>query len=295
MKILITGADGQLGRELIRQGQAFKVELHAFERQELDITRSNQVNKIIASVSPSLVINAAAYTNVDKAESEADLAFKVNAIAPGNLARCCADRNVALIHISSDYVFDGIKDKPYHETDPIAPLGIYGQSKAQGEDAIRSILKNHIILRSSWLYGVYRHNFVKTMLALGAEKKVIPVVADQFGSPTSASDLAEAVFTIATKISSAADLDWGTYHYCGKGITSWHGFAKEILRLASSWMHLQTQRVEAITTADYPTPAKRPPYSAMDCSRIKKVFGINPKPWQQSLKQTIDRIHAESK
>ena len=148
MKILITGAHGQLGQELIRQGQAFKVELHAFERQELDITRSNQVNNIIDSVSPSLVINAAAYTNVDKAESEADLAFKVNAIAPGNLARCCADRNVALIHISSDYVFDGIKDKPYHESDPIAPLGIYGQSKAQGEDAIRSVLKNHIILRS---------------------------------------------------------------------------------------------------------------------------------------------------
>jgi len=294
MRMLITGANGQLGRELLRQGRAFNIELHAFKRQELDITQPDQVNTILAKTSPSLVVNAAAYTNVDKAETEADLAFEVNKIAPGYLARCCADRNMALIHISSDYVFDGIKGKPYHETDPIAPLGIYGQSKAQGEAAIRSVLKNHIILRTSWLYGVYRHNFVKTMLDLGAEKKIIPVVADQFGSPTSAADLAEAVLTIAAKIGGPTDLDWGTYHYCGNGITSWHGFAKEILHLASPFVHLQTKHVEAISTAEYSTPAKRPPYSALDCSRIKKFFGIDPKPWQQSLKRTIERIFSKN-
>lgn len=290
MRMLITGANGQLGRELVRQGHTFNLALHAFKRQELDITQPNQVNTIVANASPSLVINAAAYTNVDKAETEADLAFEVNKIAPGYLARCCADRNIALIHISSDYVFDGIKGKPYHETDPIAPVGIYGQSKAEGEVAIRSVLKNHIIVRTSWLYSVYRHNFVKTILNLATEKKVIPVVADQFGSPTSAADLAEAVLTIAAKIGSAADLDWGTYHYCGDGVTSWHGLAKEVLQLASPYAPLQTKHVEAITTAEYPTPVKRPPYSALDCSRIKKVFGIDPKPWQQSLKRTIDRI-----
>jgi len=293
MRMLITGANGQLGRELVRQGRALNIALHAFKRQELDITQPNQVNTIVAKASPSLVVNAAGYTNVDKAEAEADLAFEVNKIAPAYLARCCADRNIALLHISSDYVFDGIKGKPYHETDPIAPLGIYGQSKAQGEVAIRSVLKNHIILRTSWLYGVYRHNFVKTMLGLGTQKKTIPVVADQFGSPTSAADLAAAVLTIAAKIGSAADPDWGTYHYCGNGVTSWHGFAKEVLQLASSYVPLQTKHIEAITTAEYPTPAKRPPYSALDCSRIKKVFGITPKPWQQSLKRTIDRIFSE--
>jgi dTDP-4-dehydrorhamnose reductase len=295
MKMLITGANGQLGRELVRQGRAFDIELHAFTRQELDITQPNQVNTILAKTDPSVVVNAAAYTNVDKAETEAELAFEVNKIAPGYLAHCCTDRNIALIHISSDYVFDGIKGKPYHETDPIAPLGIYGQSKAQGEAAVRSVLKNHIILRTSWLYGIYRHNFVKTMLDLGAEKKIIPVVADQFSSPTSAADLAEAVLTIAAKISDAADLDWGTYHYCGNGITSWHGLATEILKLASPYVHLQTKHVEAITTAEYPTPAKRPPYSVLDCSRIKKIFGIDPKPWQQSLKRTIDRIFSKNK
>ena len=294
MRMLITGANGQLGRELVRQGHAFNMELQAFKQRELDITQPNQVNTIVAKASPSLVVNAAAYTNVDTAESEADLAFEVNKIAPGYLARCCADRNIALIHISSDYVFDGIKGKPYHETDPIAPLGIYGQSKARGEVAIRSVLKNHIILRASWLYSVYCQNFVKTMLDLGTEKKVIPVVADQFGSPTSAADLAEAVLTIAAKIGNTANLDWGTYHYCGNGITSWHGLAQEVLQLASPYVHLQNERLEAITTAEYPTPAKRPPYSALDCSRIKKYFGVDPKPWQQSLKRTIDRIFAEN-
>jgi dTDP-4-dehydrorhamnose reductase len=293
--MLITGANGQLGRELVRQGRALNIALHAFTRRELDITQPNRINTIVAKTSPSLVVNAAGYTNVDKAEAEAGLAFEVNQIAPGYLVRCCAERNIALIHISSDYVFDGIKGKPYHETDPIAPLGIYGQSKAAGEAAIRSVLKNHIILRTSWLYGVYRHNFVKTMLDLGTRKKVVPVVADQFGSPTSAADLAETVLTIAAKIGSAADFDWGTYHYCGNGVTSWHGFAKEVLQLAAPYVSLQTKHVEAITTAEYPTPAKRPPYSALDCSRIKKAFGITPKPWQQSLKRTIDRVFSKNK
>ena len=294
MRMMITGADGQLGRELIRQGHGFNFELLAFKRQELDITQPRQIDKIVGKTSPSLVVNTAAYTNVDKAETEADLAFAANKIAPGYLARCCAERNIALIHISSDYVFDGIKGKPYHETDPIAPLGIYGQSKAEGEVAVRSGLKNHIILRTSWLYSVYRGNFVKTMLDLGTKKKVIPVVNDQFGSPTSAADLAETVLTIAVKIGDAAAFDWGTYHYCGNGITSWHGLATEIMKLASPYVRLQTKRVDAITTAEYPTLAKRPPYSALDCSRIKKVFGIEPKPWQQSLKRTIDRIFSEN-
>ena len=294
MRMLVTGANGQLGRELVRQANAFNLEFLAYSRQNLDITQPSQVKTAVAEVAPSLVVNAAAYTNVDTAENEPDLAFEVNKIAPGYLARCCADRGIALIHISSDYVFDGAKGKPYNESDPIAPLGIYGQSKAQGEVAVRSVLQNHIILRTSWLYSAYRRNFVKTMLHLGTAKKRVRVVADQFGSPTSAADLAEAVLTIAEKIGYGDDFDWGTYHYCSNGVISWHDLAKEVLHLASHYVSLQTKHVEAITTADYPTPAKRPPYSALDCSRIKKVFGIDPKPWQKSLKRTIDRIFTEN-
>ena len=182
------------------------------------------------------------------------------------------------------------RGRPYQENDPIAPLGVYGQSKAQGETAIRSILPNHIIVRTSWLYGVYGNNFVKTILKLATEKTALRVVADQFGSPTSAADLAKAVLTIARKIGANEKFDWGTYHYCGKGITTWHGLAEKIIELAAPCTALQARQVEAIATAEWPTPAKRPPYSVLDCTRLKSQFGIEPEPWQQSLKHTIDRI-----
>jgi dTDP-4-dehydrorhamnose reductase len=294
MTVLITGANGQLGRELVRQSQALNIEFQACTRQQLDITKTEQIKQILTDTRPSVLVNAAAYTHVDKAEAESDLAFAVNQFGPGYLAHGCAEHNVRLIHISTDYVFDGTKGAPYLETDPTAPLGIYGQSKAAGEAAIRSVLEAHIILRTSWLYGIYRNNFVKTMLKLGTEKNVIRVVADQFGSPTSAADLAEAVLAIAAKISAEATRDWGTYHYSGNGTTTWHGLAEKVLQLARPYVPIQTQRVEAISTAEYPTPAKRPPYSVLDCSRLKTHFGIDPKPWQQSLKHTIDRIFSDN-
>ena len=294
MKVLITGANGQLGRELVRLGQRFEFEVHSFSRQQLDITNKKQIAQIFPRISPSLVINAAAYTQVDRAEEESDLAYAVNKDGPAYLARYCDDNHLTLIHISTDYVFDGTKGRPYQESDPIAPLGVYGQSKAQGETAIRSILPNHIIVRTSWLYGVYGNNFVKTILKLATEKTTLRVVADQFGSPTSAADLANAVLTIARKISASEKNYWGTYHYCCKGITTWHALAEKIIELATPYAALKARHVEAITTAEWPTPAKRPPYSVLDCSRLKSRFGIEPEPWQQSLKHTIDRIFAES-
>jgi dTDP-4-dehydrorhamnose reductase len=197
---------------------------------------------------------------------------------------------LTLIHISTDYVFDGTKGQPYKENDSVSPLGVYGWSKAKGETAVRTILADHIIVRTSWLYGVYGNNFVKTILKLAAEKKTLQVVADQFGSPTSAVDLAKAILTITSKISANEKFDWGTYHYCSKGFTTWHGLAKKIIDLATPYAALKTRQVEAITTAEWPTPAKRPPYSVLDCTRIKSQFGIEPEPWQQSLKHTIDRI-----
>lgn len=293
MKVLVTGAGGQLGRELVRLGQSVDFEVHGLNRQQLDITNKNQIQQIFASISPSMVINAAAYTHVDRAENESDLAYAVNKDGPAYLARYCANNQLTLIHISTDYVFDGTKGRPYRESDPISPLGVYGRSKAQGETAIRSILPNHIIVRTAWLYGVYGNNFVKTILKLAAEKSALRVVADQFGSPTSAEDLANALLTIIKKINNNEKIDWGTYHYCCKGITTWHGLAERIIALAAPHAALKSRQVEAITTAEWPTPAKRPPYSALNCARINSQFGIEPEPWQQSLKQTIDRIFSQ--
>ena len=173
MNVLVTGADGQLGRELVRLGQRADFEVHGLSHQQLDITNKSQIQQILASISPSLVINAAAYTHVDRAENESDLAYAVNKDGPTHLARYCANNQLTLIHISTDYVFDGTKGRPYKESDPIAPLGVYGRSKAQGETAIRSILPNHIIVRTAWLYGVYGNNFVKTMIRLGNDKESI--------------------------------------------------------------------------------------------------------------------------
>jgi len=290
MKVLITGANGQLGRELIRQSWEVNFKFQSVNHQELDITNEGQVNQMLTHACPSVVINAAAYTDVDKAEKESDIAYAVNKNGPAYLARYCADHGLTLIHISTDYVFDGTKGRPYHENDPIAPLGVYGQSKAQGEAVIRSTLKNHIILRTSWLYGVYRNNFVKTILKHSQERTNLRVVADQFGSPTSASDLAKALLTIVKKIAAGEKFDWGTYHYCGKGITTWHGLAEKIIQITKSDGTLQVKQVTPITTAEWPTPTKRPPYSVLDCSHLKSQFGIALKPWQESLKHTIDRL-----
>ena len=294
MKILITGASGQLGQELIRQGRVSDFSIESLNRQELDISNEGQIAQVLPDVSPSIVINAAAYTDVDKAETEYDMAYAVNKDGPAYLARYCSDYGMALIHISTDYVFDGSKGRPYREIDPILPLGVYGQSKAQGEAVIRSRLKNHIIVRTSWLYSVYGNNFVKTILKLIQERPNLQVVSDQFGSPTSASDLAETLMIIVSKIATGGNVDWGTYHYCGKGITTWHGLAEKIIQLAQSYGTLPIKQLTPITTAEWPTPAKRPPYSALDCSRLKSQFGIALKPWQESLKHTIDRLLSEN-
>ncbi len=287
MKILVTGSKGQLGRELISQGKQFNFEILSFDLPELDITDIIQVEKILSNSQPSLVINAAAYTNVDGAESEQTLAYKVNRDGPANLAKACAKANIPLIHISTDYVFDGGKQAPYIETDPVSPTGVYGKSKEQGEIEVRSHLSRHIILRTAWLYGIHGQNFVKTMLKLGKEKKIIKVVADQYGCPTSADDLAEAVLIIADKIRNSSKVKWGTYHYCGHGITTWHKFAETIFEITKEYDSIGIPKIKPVTTAEYPTKAKRPAFSALDCSLIHKNFGISLKPWQESLKRTI--------
>jgi len=290
MKLLIIGSKGQFGSELVRECKRNDFSFLALDLPEFNITNPSQVEKTLADFKPSIVINASAYTNVDKAETDPEIAFSVNRDGPANLAVPCDKSRIPIIHISTDYVFDGSKGQPYAESDSVSPLGVYGKSKEEGESKLRSILKQHIILRTSWLYGAYGNNFVKTMLRLGNEKEIIKVVSDQYGCPTCAADLAEAVVDISKQIAQNLKIAWGTYHYCGLGITTWHEFTKTIFEIASQYQNFKVSSVEAITTAQYPTRAKRPAFSALDCGLIKKHFGITQKPWQDSLGKTIKRI-----
>lgn len=287
MKILITGANGQLGTELNRQSPDRGFFPTPVDLPEVDITRADQVRAVIQDGGAALVINCAAYTQVDKAESQEMPAYHVNCVGPAVLAHVCADAGIPLIHVSTDFVFDGAKQSPYLETDPISPMSVYGKSKAVGDAVVEQILPRHIIIRTAWLYALHGQNFVKTILRLGTERDVVRVVADQLGCPTCAADLAEAILVMADAIRTKEYITWGTYHYCGKGITSWHGFAQAIMDIAKSHVSLKTCQVEPITTDQYPTPAKRPPYSALNCDKIEKEFGIQTKPWRESLEKTL--------
>jgi len=291
VKILIIGSNGQLGWELCQRGKPHGFDIIPLDIPEFDITDPGAVKKSINQPGVSLVVNAAAYTAVDKAESEPKKAFAINCDGPADLAASCNEAGIPLVHISTDYVFDGTREQPYLETDPLSPLGVYGKSKAQGETIVRSLLTDHIIIRTAWLYGIHGNNFVKTMLALGKEKETLRVVADQYGCPTSAADLAEAILTIAEQIKERPDIPWGTYHYCGKGKTTWHGFAEKIFELAKQYNLFSIKKVIPVTTAEYPTPAKRPLNSVMDCSMLTKNFGILPAPWQESLERMLRQLY----
>jgi dTDP-4-dehydrorhamnose reductase len=221
MRILLTGANGQVGRELSNSGGQRGIEVLALNRSDLDITDPVSVSREVNRSGVSLVINAAGYTAVDEAESEPELAFAVNRDGPAYLASACEKVGIPLVHISTDYVFDGQKQGDYLETDPVSPLSVYGKSKAAGEVEVRKRMREYLILRTGWVYGVYGHNFVKTMLRLGREKEVVQVVDDQYGCPTYAADLAETILRIAAQLQEGRQIIWGTYHYCGKGVTSW--------------------------------------------------------------------------
>jgi len=236
------------------------------------------------------VINAAAYTKVDLAESEPDAAIRVNRTGPGLLAEWCAGAGIPMIHISTDYVFDGCGKTPYSETDPLSPLGVYGGSKAEGEAEVRRKLSRHLIIRTAWVYGVHGSNFVKTMLRLGRERESLRVVDDQAGCPTSASDIADAILTLVQRIEAGGRIPWGTYHYCGDGITTWYRFAVEIFRLARRFGYAFSPKIEPIPSSEYSTPVTRPSFSALDTTRIGDMFGIYPRPWQESLAEAVEEL-----
>ncbi|MBW1776357.1 MAG: dTDP-4-dehydrorhamnose reductase [Deltaproteobacteria bacterium] len=293
MTLAILGCNGQLGRELALSARIKGLAAAGADLPEVDITEAASVRSFIASVRPSVVVNAAAYTQVDQAESDPQTAFAVNAKGPERLARLCAQRRLPLIHISTDYVFDGKGEKPYREDDPVNPLGVYGRSKEEGEQKIRSCWGMHIIIRTAWLYSPFGQNFVKTMLRLGKERKELRVVADQYGSPTCAADLARAIVTIIETLHRNPAPPWGTYHFTGLGITTWHGFAKAVFAEARRYMPLKVMEVIPVPTREYPTPALRPGYSVLDCTRIQRLWNATLRPWEESLKETLHRIFKE--
>ncbi len=290
MRLLITGARGQLGRELTRQGDAH--ELKAVARDQLDITDQDAVSGCIASFHPDAVINAAAFTAVDRAESNVELAFAVNRQGPANLAWACRQKDIPLIHISTDYVFNGGKQGAYHEHDPVSPLGVYGSSKLAGEIAVEQYASRWMILRTSWVFSAHGNNFVKTMLRLGAERDTLGVVSDQYGCPTSANELARAIYAVLD--AGYSDENRSVYHFCQPEATTWHDFAKAIFSEAEKQgMDLKISTVNAITTADYPTPAKRPANSEMDCSKFEEIFNFKIHPWRDSLREVVRELKSQ--
>jgi dTDP-4-dehydrorhamnose reductase len=271
MKILVTGGRGQLGRSI-----AARANVWAPDIDDLDICDPAQAARVAGH---DLVINAAAYTAVDKAETERDRAFAINRDGAGHLARACAERGIRFLHVSTDYVFDGTGTRPYREDDPIAPLGVYGASKAEGEQAVHEA--GGTVVRTSWLFAEGGPSFVHTMLRLAKDRPVLRVVADQHGCPTYAGDLADALLALGKVPDLAA-----TYHYCNAGATTWHAFATAIIEEARHKVPLACERIEAITTAEYPMPAKRPAYSVLDTTRIRTA-GIVPPPWQAGLARVV--------
>lgn len=289
MKVLVTGAKGQVGSELVLEGKKRGLDILAVGREQLDITQQDAVNKFFQSHKPDVVINASAYTAVDKAESEPELAHAINCVGATNLARACADKDIPLLHISTDYVFDGNKVGAYTEADIPNPQCIYGKSKLAGERAIESILEVYIILRVAWVFGDSGNNFVKTMLRLGKERDELNVVADQHGSPTWAGAIASTLLDIADRWRDGGTLHWGTFHYSGRPTTTWHGFAEAIFEEAKKLgMISKGPLVKPITTAEYPTPAQRPLNSVLDCQKITKELDVVKHDWLTGLNRVLE-------
>lgn len=293
MRLAVTGKNGQVVSALLALASA-ELEIVALGRPELDLTQPETVLKALREVKPDAVVSAAAYTAVDKAESEPDIAFAVNRDGARAVAQAASDLGIPLIHLSTDYVFDGAKDTAYVESDPTGPTSVYGRSKLEGERAVSEATDNYVVLRTAWVYSEYGNNFVKTMLRLGENRDEINVVADQFGCPTSANDIAAAVVTIARKLveDSSAPLR-GVFHLSGTGETNWANFAKQIFAFSAETGG-KSIVVNDITTAQYPTPARRPANSRLDCSKLEEVYGIKLPSWQTSTRAAVTAF-AQSK
>ena len=296
MRILLFGANGQVGHEL-RRSLAAQGEVITTTRsgrlddgmacEVADFDLPDALPDLVARIAPAVVVNAAAYTAVDKAESDRDAAFRANAEAPSRIAEACACMGIPLVHYSTDYVFDGTGKRPYREDDPTAPLGVYGESKLAGEQGIRASGADHMILRTAWVYAPHGKNFLRTMLRLGAERDMLGVVADQIGTPTSAGLIADVTAALLPQAGTRS----GTWHLTASGDTSWHGFAEAIFAGAvARGMLSRMPQVNAIGTADYPTPARRPAYSRLDTSRLQADFGVELPDWRVVCAHVLDEV-----
>ena len=288
--VLVTGGTGQLASALAACGGAPVV---CVGRPDFDFERPDSIGAALQRAAPSVVVNTAAYTAVDAAESDAEAAYRANRDGPAVLARQCTEAGVPLIHISTDYVFDGAKGTPYVETDPVAPQGVYGASKLAGETAVLAGCAQTIVLRTSWVYAAVGRNFVLTMLNLAKTRDRLQVVADQFGCPTAAADLAAAILSIAMRVRAEG---WhqrfgGVFHAAGGGSTTWHGLASAVFEEAARHGS-RIPRVDPITTAEYPTKARRPADSRLDCSKLADIFDVRLPAWRPSLTRTIEAIFA---
>ncbi len=290
-RILIAGASGQVASAL-REGAAKDARLQAVSlgRDRMDVTDPNAIAAAFKKHAPDVVVNAAAYTAVDGAETDVEAARAVNRDGAANLARAAAAASIRIIHLSTDYVFDGSGTKAWREDDPTGPLGVYGQTKLEGENEVAALAEKHVILRTSWVYSPFGKNFVKTMLRVAADREELNVVADQIGAPTSAFDIADAVLKVINAASvGAPNEEFGIFHMAGSGETSWAGFAEEIFRLSAA-RGGPSAIVNPIPTSDYPTPARRPTNSRLNCEKLARLYDYRARDWRESLAPCVERI-----
>ena len=282
LKILVTGKDGQLAQCIKSvENQYPNLEFDFKASSELDITNKVKVESVFSVQQYDYCINCAAYTNVDNAETETELAYDINVVGSKNLAEACLKHQVTLVHISTDFVFDGKGSLPYTENSETKPIGVYGETKLEGENIISKTLENYFIIRTSWLYSEFGNNFLKTMLRLESTRDELGVVSDQIGSPTYAVDLANVIL----RLIASTNTSYGIYHYSNKGVISWYGFAKEIFRLSES-----NVKLNKIETKDYPTKAERPKYSVLETSKITETLGLEIPNWKESLVIAISKL-----
>jgi len=288
MRLLIFGANGQVGRELVNRCEDRKIDAVHVGRAQCDIRNVADVEAALLAAGPTVVVNAAAYTAVDRAESEPEIAFSTNRNGSLNLARMCEAHAVPLVHLSTDYVFDGTKSEPYVEDDPACPINVYGASKHAGEDAIRSAVERHIIIRTAWVYGCHGKNFLKTMLDLAKTRSEWSVVCDQWGNPTSTVDLADALIAAACA-ANGKHASWGTYHFAGAGDATWFDFASEVIAAQRRFTGL-APTIRPVATEEYPTAARRPGNSRLQSSLFEATFGVRAAKWPSRVQDTVGTL-----